>query len=353
MIDIVIPVYNAYQELRACVASVMAHTPTVLARVVLINDASTDPRMGAWLEQLQAAPPAGPALLVLDNPQNLGFVGTVNRGMALGNDDVVLLNSDTVVTPGWLERMLACANSRPDVATVTPFSNNAEICSYPVAGRNTRLGPLGQAALVQALADCDDGTYPQLPTAVGFCMFIRRRVLQQVGLFDAERFGRGYGEENEFCLRASAAGFVHLLCTSAWVVHHGGRSFGADTQGLRHAHLQVLLGLYPDYNARIADFVARDPVAPWRLRVMQRLQTQGLDALGQAPRPAVLMVTHALGGGVEKHVQDLLALLGRDLRIEILRPAGNHALQLEDAQGNRLLLDPAQWPAQWCRCTRW
>lgn len=344
MIDIIIPVYNAYQDLRTCVASVMAYTPAALARVVLINDASTDPRVGAWLEQLQAAPPAGPALLVLDNPHNLGFVGTVNRGMALGNDDVVLLNSDTVVTPGWLDRLMACASSQPNVATVTPFSNNAEICSYPVFCRATQVGTLDLHALTQALADCDDGTHPELPTAVGFCMYIRRQVLQQIGLFDAERFGRGYGEENEFCLRASAAGYTHLLCTSAFVVHRGGQSFEGETQALKQAHQEVLLALYPDYNDRIADFVQRDPMAPWRDRVVRRLQAQRLDELGQPIQPAVLLITHALGGGVEQHVKDLVELLSPTVRVEVLRPEGPQALSLQDSAGNRLWLDTARWP---------
>jgi GT2 family glycosyltransferase/glycosyltransferase involved in cell wall biosynthesis len=344
MIDIILPVYNALDEVKACLASVCRHTPATLARVVLIDDASTDPRVQAWLAELPR-PATGPAIEVLRNPHNLGFVGSVNRGMQMGAHDVVLLNSDTVVTAGWLERMQACADSRPDVATVTPFSNNAEICSYPAFCAPTRVGALELGALVQALADCDDGTYPQLPTAVGFCMLIRRHVLRQIGFFDAVRFGRGYGEENEFCLRASAAGFVHLLCSSALVLHHGGRSFGQDTQGLRQAHLQVLLDLYPGYTQLVADFVARDPVAPWRERVMQRLQAQGLDALGQAPRPAVLMITHAWGGGVEKHVQDLQDLLAQDLRIEILRPVADNVLQLQDGQGNSLLFDAAHWAA--------
>ena len=344
MIDIIMPVYNAYEDLRACVASVMAHTPAALARVVLINDASPDPRISAWLTELQAAPPLGPALQVLHNPNNLGFVGTVNRGMALGRGDVVLLNSDTVVTPGWLERLIACASSRPNVATVTPFSNNAEICSYPVFCRATQVGMLDLTALTQALADCDDGTYPELPTAVGFCMYIRREVLARIGLFDAERFGRGYGEENEFCLRASGAGYVHLLCTSAFVVHRGGQSFDGDSQALKHAHEKVLLALHPDYNERIADFVRRDPIAPWRSRVAERLQQQGLDELGQRQQPAVLLITHALGGGVEQHVQDLVALLSPSVRVEVLRPEGINALSLQDNAGNRLLRDPAHWP---------
>ena len=340
MIDIIIPIYNAYADVLRCLDSVLRLTPAH-ARIVVIDDASTDPRIALHLAQVQVEHPE--RVLYLQNLSNVGFVQTVNRGMALGTHDVVLLNSDTEVTSGWLDRVVACADADPNTATVTPFSNNAEICSYPVFCRNTQVGDLDLTALCQTLAQAHDGSYHEIPTAVGFCMFIRRKALDAVGLFDAERFGRGYGEENEFCCRASAAGFKHWLCTDAFVVHHGGRSFLDDTSQLKQRHLAALLELFPDYSERIAQFVAADPIANCRQRIQAALAQKQLDDLGQALKPGLLLVTHALGGGVEKHVQDLVHLLSERTRVEILRPHDASTVSLQDAQGNTLLINAAHW----------
>ena len=340
MIDIIIPVYNAFADVVRCLDSVLRLTP-VHVRIVLIDDASTDPRIAPYLMQVQSQ--HSERVLYLQNESNLGFVQTVNRGMALSQNDVVLLNSDAEVTPDWLDRLVACAEADPSTATVTPFSNNAEICAYPVFCRNTQVADLDLTALCQTMAQAHDGSYPEIPTAVGFCMFIRRKALDAVGLFDAERFGRGYGEENEFCCRASVAGFKHWLCTDALVVHHGGRSFLGDTSELKQRHLAALLQLFPDYSERIAQFVAADPIAPYRRRIQHALAHQQLDDLGQALKPGLLLVTHALGGGVEKHVQDLVHLLRPHTRVEVLRPHDANTVSLQDAQGNQVLLNAAHW----------
>lgn len=341
MIDIIIPVFNAFEDLRRCLESVLAFTPPGQARLILIDDASTDIRIAPFLSSLAAT--HADRISHLTQPHNVGFVQTVNRGMGLSQSDVVLLNSDTQVTAHWLDHLIACAQSEIDVATVTPFSNNAEICSYPDFCQNTLVSDLDLKALCSALDKVHDGTFPQIPTAVGFCMYIRREVLDRVGAFDADRFGRGYGEENDFCLRSTAAGFKHLLCVKALVIHHGGRSFQGDTQELKVQNLATLLQTYPDYQNQISAFIKLDPIAPYRDRVKAHLNSLGLNALGQKVLPGLLLVTHALGGGVEKHVEDITKLLSGQLRVEILRPEGAQALSLQDAQGNRCVIDSNDW----------
>ena len=337
MIDIIIPVYNAHHEAKACLESVLKNTRGGTARITLIDDASTDQRINDWLLELEKLTDAPLPLIVLRNMENLGFVGTVNRAMALSHHDVVLLNSDTLVTPGWLERLVECADNDPQTATVTPFSNNAEICSYPQLCGNTPANAFDVNSLVQALVEAHDGHCPIIPTAIGFCMFIRRRALDRVGLFDAVRFGRGYGEENDFCMRVRAAGFINRLCPAAFVIHHGGRSFLDDTAALKQLNLAQLTELYPDYSKEIEEFIANDPVEPARERVVQHLRAQGKTPMGYPLPPAVLFVTHAMGGGIEKHIQDLIELAGHALRIEILRPFGSNGLSLEDSSGQRIV----------------
>ena len=83
-------------------------------------------------------------------------------------------------------------------------------------------------------------TYPDLPTGVGFCLYLRRAMLDAVGLFDPA-FGLGYGEENDLCLRAARAGWRNLLADNAFVVHTGGRSFVGQKAELGYSNEQ-------DYN---------------------------------------------------------------------------------------------------------
>ncbi len=137
-----------------------------------------------------------------------------------------------------------------------------------------------------------------IPTAVGFCMYIRRDCLHDAGAFDAELFGRGYGEENEFCMRSAQRGWRHLLTGDTFVYHKGGVSF-AETQSenQRHGH-KMLTSLFPDYDWIIQQHVAADPARPLRF---------ALDAAiaGSSGKPAVLMVNHGRGGGSQRHVGEL------------------------------------------------
>ena len=269
-VDIVIPVYNAIDDLRACVDSVRRHAPPGGHCLVLIDDASTDPGVAALFGELAAE--CGPGLELLRNPENLGFVATANRGMALYPErDVLLLNSDTIVTDGWLEKIRRCADSDPAIGTVTPFSNNAEICSFPLFCQDNPLSDLPPIAQIAAALAARRPTYPDLPTAVGFCMFIRRRLIERIGVFDAETFGKGYGEENDFCMRAAAAGFRNVLCDDAFVAHTGGRSFDERKVALMQENGRRLLARYPEYAALVQDFIAADPLCDIREAAWARL----------------------------------------------------------------------------------
>lgn len=261
-IDIIIPVYNAAALLRRCLDALDRCTSPSDARVWAIDDASPDPAIQPLLHDWQARSPLAPRLL--RNDSNLGFVGTVNRGVRESRHDVLLLNADTEVTPGWLPRMRA-ALSDPRVATVTPFSNNAEICSWPAFCQSQPVP--ADAERVAAAFASHPPEWVDLPTAVGFCMLIRRATLDAIGDFDQATFGRGYGEENDFCLRAAGHGWRNVIATDAYVVHAGGGSFAP--LGLKPGgdNLRRLLARYPGYNAQVATFIAADPLAPIRARV--------------------------------------------------------------------------------------
>jgi len=213
------------------------------------------------------------------NEANRGFVHSVNRAMALHADrDVVLLNSDAEVANDWLDRLVAHAARDPAVGTVTPFSNNATICSYPHEGWDGGVpGGLGLARLDALFARVLAGRAIAIPTAVGYCMYIRRAALAQVGAFDEERFGRGYAEENEFCLRAAKAGWKHVLACDVFAFHAGGVSFSKEREALVHAALEKLRALHPEYPALIEEFQSRDPVAECRQRIDAARAVTGED----------------------------------------------------------------------------
>lgn len=271
MIDIIIPVYNAYDDVIRCVASVRRHAGAD-CRIVLIDDASPDLRIKSLFLDLERK--ADARMVFLANANNTGFVVTVNRGMSLSRNDALLLNSDTIATSRWLEKIRRCAASDNRIGTITPFSNNAEICSFPVFCQNNPLDGVDIERINLAMEEVAAPAYPDIPTAVGFCMFIRRELLDAIGPFDAETFGPGYGEENDFCMRATKAGYRNVLCDDTFVAHVGSQSFTAQTRALKERNSQLLFARHPDYLGLVQRFIAADPIAPIRERVLLRLALQ-------------------------------------------------------------------------------
>ena len=270
--DIIVPVFNALENVQACLESIASTVPSQV-RVLLINDASTDPAVQPLLNTWVADNKAQRRLLV--HEQNRGFVATVNHGMRLTEADVVLLNSDTEVTIGWLQHLARCLASDASIATATPWSNNGEIVSIPKFCFANPV-PSNRDAIASLVATCGTPGYPDMPTAVGFCMAISRTAINQIGLFDEETFGRGYGEENDFCQRAEQAGLRNVLCDDAYVVHHGGASFAPLGIKPNDETMRRLLTRHPDYQQIITEFIAADPIAPRRNEILACLERAGL-----------------------------------------------------------------------------
>ncbi|TMA54666.1 MAG: glycosyltransferase [Deltaproteobacteria bacterium] len=309
-VDIVVPVYNAREDVTACVESVLRHARGDW-RLVLVDDASTDPELAAYLDRV--AESHAPVRL-LRNAANLGFVRTANRGMrAAGGRDVLLLNSDTIVTAGFLDRLQACAYADHRTGIVSPLSNNATICSVPEIGQ---ANPIPEGSTVDSfgalVAGSSLGLRPEIVTAVGFCMYVRDAVLARVGYFDEENFGRGYGEENDFCQRAIRRGWTNALACDIYVRHVGSVS-------------------HPGFFARVASYLAQRPLAP----VHENLK---LALRRRTAAPGLLMLLHAPfdepGGGTEHHVRDLLQTAGVP-RVVVAVPRED-GLELTEVMGGRL-----------------
>lgn len=310
-VDVIIPVYRGLVETRNCIESVLAAKNVTRARVVVIDDCSPEPEVTAWLQAL----PQSADFVVLRNEENLGFVGTVNRGMSLAADrDVVLLNSDTEVADEWLDRLVRHAYSAEKISSVTPFSNNATICSYPRL-EGTRKLPADEtlASINRAFWEANAGRSMTLPTAIGFCMYIRRDSMDELGLFDVEAFGKGYGEENDFCLRGIAAGWRHLLAADTFVYHAGEVSFQDSSSPGKARAMDILRSRYPDYERSVADHVQEGEPEPARIAA-----TAARYRLSELP--VTLMIGHHLGGGTEKHLIDLSSQIKSNARTLILMP---------------------------------
>lgn len=289
-VDVVIPIYAGLEETLACLASVERHDEGV-ARIIVVDDASPDDALRRALTRFADAG----RITLLRNKTNLGFPGAVNAGLALaGARDVVVLNADAEVFAGWLPRLRAAAHRDADVGTVTPLSNAGSLASYPAKGSSCSREEAAEIAAAAAAVNA--GVVVDAPTGVGFCLYIRGDCLLDVGVLDEITFARGYGEENDFCLRAAALGWRSVIAADVYVRHLEGRSFGPDRGALRDRNLDLLLRRHPGFLDAVEAFGAADPLQPFRRRID--------EALAQAcVGRVVLLVAHRLGGGVGKFLE--------------------------------------------------
>ncbi len=314
VVDVVIPVYKNRDLTLICINSALTAKVDVPHEVVVIDDCGPDETLRSDLEMLSDAG----VITLLKNNENKGFVETVNRGMGLHPDrDVVLLNSDAEVYDGWLDRLYRHAYEKDNVASVTPLSNNATICSYPrFLYDNPYPLELGYSELDELCAEVNQGCVVEAPTGVGFCMFVRREALKIVGLFDEKAFGRGYGEENDWCQRAINAGWKNLIAADVFVRHFGSASFQGERQHRVKRAMSIMAKRHPSYDRQVKQFIARDPLKDARARLdLARLRRWTSEQ-------NVLMACHSRGGGAERHLQeDAQKQRDRDRGVFFLRPA--------------------------------
>ncbi|MBM3694366.1 MAG: glycosyltransferase [Actinobacteria bacterium] len=350
-VDVVVPVYNGHDATRRCLESVVAHTTGEGVRLVVADDASPDPRIPGLLAGFAAR---DPRVTVLRRPRNLGFVRNSNEAMRQAPGDVVLLNSDTEVPPGWLERLRSVAHSSRRVGSVTPLSNNATICSVPQwLGPNHFPPGVGLALLDEVARASGTGERIEIPTSVGFCVYYRRDALDACGLFDEDRFGAGYGEENDLACRMRDGGYLNLLCDTLFVWHEGGVSFAESGGGDLAGNLDRLAGAWPRYHEVVRGFIRQNPL--WG--VQSRF---GLELLRRtkSPRRRILYLVHnrlwaGIIGGTELHAGDLIDSLGERIDPVVLSfdPQARGTLQWRPGAGTRLefpfepgsVSDPYPW----------
>lgn len=207
--SIVVVAHNQLAYTRRCLESVRRFTDVPYA-LVLVDNGSTD----GTLEYFRSL---GPAALIR-NEINLGFAPAANQGIrAASSRTVLLLNNDTVVTHNWLRNMLACLESDPTIGLVGPRSNYAAHTWIPVCYRTLE----ELHAFAREFCRPDPSRWFEVRRWLsGFCLLVRRKVFEKVGLLD-ERFVLAGEEDVDFSIRARRAGF-RLFCAGDAFVHHYG-----------------------------------------------------------------------------------------------------------------------------------
>ena len=261
---VAVPLYRRPELARQVVDSITACADEIGlngGEVVLYNDSPDDLTLSAALADVMARAPRNLRVELAPNPTNLGFVKTANRAIERAVDrgyDLVLLNSDTVLTPGALTEMARVALADPMIGFVNPRSNNATLATLPYQQRFRHLPPAEASQAWRAIAPRLPA-FSYAPTANGFCMLIRWAVLAEFGGFD-EIYGRGYNEENDLVMRAGRRGYRAVLANHAFVWHEGSASFGLhhERDTLEQVNREVLLRRYPEY-PRLTDAYFASP----------------------------------------------------------------------------------------------
>ncbi len=250
---VVVAAHNAYEDVVRCLAAVVAHTPTTTA-VLVVEDGGADARIVDTLAGAAGAVPH--TVVVLRHERTEGYVRACNDAFAATpGRDVVLVNSDVVVGPGWSEGLAAAALSEDVVATASTLTNHGTILSVPHRNRQVHdlPGGLTPEEAARRVAAGSLRLRPTIPTAVGHCVYLRRTALDLVGPFD-EAFGPGYGEEVDFSQRAVMHGFRHVCADDVFTFHRGGASFGGSpaARARQARHESMIRERYPWYASWVA-----------------------------------------------------------------------------------------------------
>ncbi len=300
-IDIIIPVYNGYEYLAPLFDSIVAHTDMPY-RVIVIDDASPDEQVMSFVAQLPERYPSA-EIIVQRNAENVGFVRSVNAGMAQARSHCVVLNTDTEVPPRWLSRLLRPIIEDATIASATPMTNAGEIFSFPeIITNNAMLCNATVAQVDHFFQKLVPQEWITVPTGMGFCMAMNKAAYDRIGTFDAEAFGRGYAEENDWCQRAIAAGFTNVVVPNLFVYHkHGGSFLSKEKQKLLAQNLRTLNQRYPGYDRIIQQFITDDPLRGVRMVLLLWI------AANLCAKKTVLYIDHELGGGANASTKERIA----------------------------------------------
>ncbi|MDQ3123754.1 MAG: glycosyltransferase family 2 protein [bacterium] len=255
-VTIVVPVYGDWPSLEDCIASLKENVDMSLHTVILVNDCG--PAVELMKHNIKNAIKDQKGFQYFRNPKNLGFIGTCNRAvfeLDSTNNDILLLNSDTKVTSNFIEEMLAVLYTDIKHGVVSPRSNNATIATIPLSSAPQKGIDMKKSFAIYQKLKKQYPPFYEVPVGHGFCMLIRRSLIKKYGLFDTV-FGKGYGEEVDFCMRIAKDGYKCLLANHAYVFHLEARSFSLEKKAqLLEVNNKILWKRYPNYRQQVRDYM--------------------------------------------------------------------------------------------------
>ena len=301
-VDIIIPVFNGAHHLPPLFDSIFANTISP-HRFIIVDDDSTDPAIWPYLRERAAD---RDDCVLIRNPEDLGFSGAVNVAAGECKGHFVVLNTDTVVPRYWLERLMRPIIEDGNIACTTPFSNAAQIFSFPLAAEDNPL----LSSDIESVDSCFRALRPLLgpgndaPTGGGFCLGINGDIWRRIGGFDQDTFGRGHAEENDWRQRAIGHGHRCVLVQNLFVAHHHGGSFDGPTRNkLLPRNLETLYERWPNYLASVKDHIRSGKWSGYRNAAFLAF------CLSPAARPLVI-IDAEMGGGAnlysDKHTGEAL-----------------------------------------------
>lgn len=296
-VDIVVPVFNGLNLLKSLVVN-LSNTK-IAHKVYFVDDCSTDDAVPAFLRELCES---DPRYQLVSAKENGGFVKSVNLGLSFTAGDVVLLNTDVQLPPLWLERLIAPLLLDDKVASATPFTNSGTICSFPRFLENNELAFGLDVTEIDSIFSHFHPIYNEVPTGVGFCMACSRNALNAVGFLDSDTYGRGFGEENDWCQSAIKAGFKNVMVENLFVFHNHGATFQSDEKvALIEDHLKKLNKRFPNYNGDVARYCEANPLKELRSFAYARAFLKSI------PGFKTVYLTHDLGGGASTYLKRRIA----------------------------------------------
>ena len=296
-VDIVVPVFNGFNLLKSLVVN-LSNTK-IAHKVYFVDDCSTDDAVPAFLNELCES---DPRYQLVSAKENGGFVKSVNLGLSFTTGDVVLLNTDVQLPPLWLERLIAPLLLDDKVASATPFTNSGTICSFPRFLENNELAFGLDVAEIDSIFSHFHPIYNEVPTGVGFCMACSRNALNAVGFLDSDMYGRGFGEENDWCQSAIKAGFKNVMVENLFVFHNHGATFQSDEKvALIEDHLKKLNKRFPNYNGDVARYCEANPLKELRSFAYAQAFLKSISSF------KTVYLTHDLGGGASTYLKRRIA----------------------------------------------
>ncbi len=270
--SVILPIRGGLAALDACLAALDRSLPAGTA-VLLADDACGDPRLTGLIEDWRAATRLSVRHLRGERPR--GLPAACNDAFTdAGETDVVLLAPDALPAGDWLQALSSASAQATQAASLSAWSNDGDTCSYPRFCEPSPL-PADPAELQRAAGANPASALQPLPAAAGPAVLLRRQALRQLGDFDAATFRHVEEALADWCRRAEAMGWQHLLCESAYVARVPAEPALATPDEAED--LARLLARWPDQHERMARFLLEDPLREARQRLQERL-----DALSRS-----------------------------------------------------------------------